>query len=114
VVSALTAATCVALDLWFSTARCSVSPPLYGLGIAVGVLSQVLAVALPVLVARHFPTESLKFQIRGVGLGIFLVVASVPVLSASLLYSDGIGKERSYRSVGYECHGPALTNGHGI
>jgi hypothetical protein len=111
--SALIAAACVALDLWFVTARCSVSPPLYPSGIAIGAFSQILAVALPVAVARHYSSEPLRFQLRGVWLGMFLVVASVPVLLASVLYSDGIGKERSYRSIGYECHGPALTN-HGI
>jgi hypothetical protein len=111
--SALIAATCVALDLWFVTARCSVSPPLFPSGIAIGALSQILAVALPVAVARHFSGEPLRFQLRGVWLGMFLVIASMPVLLASLLYSDGIGKDRSYRPIGYECHGPALTN-HGI
>jgi hypothetical protein len=112
--SAFIAAACLALDIWFAMARCSVSPPLYATGVAIGAFAQVVAVALPILVARHFPSESLKFQLRGVGLGLFLAVASVPVLQASLLYSDGIGKERAYRSVGIGCHGPALRPGHGI
>jgi hypothetical protein len=111
--SVLIAAACVGLDLWFGTARCSVSPPPYAAGVAIGALSQILAVAVPTLVARHFPSESPRFQLRGVGLGLFLAVASVPVLQASLLYSDGIGKERAYRSVGIACHGPALRPGHG-
>jgi len=112
--SALIAAACIGLDLWFATARCSASPPLYSVGIAIGALAQVLAVALPMFVARHFPSESIGFQLRGVGLGLFLALISVPVLLTSLLYSDGIGKERSYRSVGIVCHGPALRPGHGI
>jgi hypothetical protein len=74
---------------------------------------QVLAAALPMLVARHFPTESLKFQLRGVGIGLFLAFISVPMLQASLLYGDGIDKDGSYRSIGIECHGPALRSGYG-
>ena len=105
---------CVAIDLWFATARCSASPPLYVTGIVIGLCSQLIAVALPMFVARHFPSESLKFQLRSVGLGAFLVVTSAPVLLASLLYSDGIGKDKSYHSVGFECHGPALIRGRGI
>jgi hypothetical protein len=109
--SMLMAAACVALDLWFATARCAFSPPLYAIGVAIGAVAQVGAVALPMLVARHFPGESLKFQLRAVGLGVLLLVASVPVLLASLLYGDGIGKGKSYRSIGLQCHGPALTPG---
>ena len=112
--SALVAAACIGLDLWFATARCSVSPPLYAPGIAIGALSQILAVTLLMLVARHFPNESITFQLRGVGLGLFLAFVSAPVLLASLLYSDGIGKERTYRSVGIECNGPALIPRRGI
>lgn len=112
--SILMAAACVAIDLWFVTARCASSPPLYATGIVIGLCSQVIAVALPNLVARHFATESLKFQLRGIGLALFLLVGSAPVLLASLLYSDGIGKAKSYRSIGFECHGPALTPGRGI
>jgi hypothetical protein len=108
------ATACVAVDLWFLTARCAASPPLYVTGIVIGLCSQMIAVALPMFVARHFASESLKFQLRGLGLGAFLFVASVPVLLASLLYSDGIGKDKSYHSIGFECHGPALIPGRGI
>jgi hypothetical protein len=112
--SALIAAACIGLDTWFATARCSVSPPLYAPGIAIGALAQIVAVALLMLMARHFPNESIRFQLRGVGLGLFLAFVSAPVLLASLLYSDGIGKERTYLSVGIQCHGPALIPRRGI
>ena len=112
--SALIAAACIGLDLWFGTARCSVSPPLYAPGIVIGALAQVLAVALLMLMARHFPNESIRFQLRGIVVGLFLAVVSAPVLLASLLYSDGIGKERNYLSVGIQCHGPALLPRRGI
>jgi hypothetical protein len=112
--SVLIAAACIGLDLWFATARCSVSPPLYAPGIVLGALAQILAVALLMLMARHFPNESIRFQLRGIGVGFFLAFVSAPVLLASLLYSDGIGKERTYLSVGIQCHGPALIPRRGI
>ena len=52
--SALIVAACIGLDIWFATARCSVSPPLYAPGIAIGALAQIVAVALLMLMARHF------------------------------------------------------------
>ena len=67
--SILMAAACVSIDLWFSTARCDLSPPLYATGIVIGLCSQAIAVALPIVVARYFAGESLKFQLRGIGLG---------------------------------------------
>ena len=112
-VSALLVATFVALDFWFGTARCSVSPSVYGAGVVIGALSQILSVALPIIVVRNIPGASSRLRLRAVGLSLLLVVASVPVLQASLLYSDGIGKGRAYKSVGIECHGPALRPGHG-
>src|ERR1700744_3090041 len=90
--SVLITAACIGLDLWFATARCSVSPPLYAPGIVIGALAQILAVALLMVMARHFPNESIRFQLRGIGVGFFLAFVSAPVLLASLLYSDGIGK----------------------
>ena len=113
-VSAILAAMLIALDVWFATSRCSMSPPIYTVGIAIGALCQVFSVAMPIVLARHFPDESLRFQLRCLGLGLLLAFSSVPVLLGSLLYSDAIGKGRSYRSVGQECHGPALTPRNGI
>jgi hypothetical protein len=109
--AAFIAATCLGIDLWFVTARCSVSPPLYPTGIAIGAVAQTLAVSLPLLLARHFPDETSLFHLRCIGLGLFLAFTSVPVLRASVLFSDGIGKVKWYRSVGTACHGPVPSNG---
>jgi hypothetical protein len=112
--SAVLAAVFIALDLWFAASRCAASPPLYPTGMAIGGVSQVLCISMPIVLARHFSTESLRFHLRGLGLALLLAVSSVPVLLASLLYSDAIGKEKAYRSVGFECHGPALTPRNGF
>jgi hypothetical protein len=112
-IAALIAAACIGIDAWFATARCSVSPPAYLTGIAIGAVSQLFAVAMPLVVAKHFPEESIRFHLRGVGLGLLLGFASIFVLQESLLFSDVIGKARIEHSIGMACFGPASRSAHG-
>ena len=105
---------CIAVDVWFLASRCGASPPLFFLGIEIGAILQVLAVGVPLLAGRWFESETTRDHLRAAGIGAYCFIASIPVLQASILYSDGVGKDRAYRSVGIECNGPALRPGHGV
>jgi hypothetical protein len=106
-------AACVMLDVWFVSARCSASPPVFMTGIVLGGGLQLLSFGVPLLAVRWFDSASVGIHLRGAAIGALCLAFSVPVLQASILYSDGIGKDKQYRSVGLVCGGPALRSGYG-
>ena len=105
---------CIVMDVWYVIARCDASPPVYVSGAVLGLISQALGVGIPWLVLRWFKAEPWRFYRRYVGIGALCFCLSMMVLQASILYSDGIGQDKSYRSVGVACGGPALRPGYGV
>ncbi len=69
-----------------------------------GLVLQAIAVGIPYIVATRFPTEPLKFHVRGIVIAVLCLVWSMPVMKYSILFSDGIGREKSYKSVGEQCY----------
>jgi len=92
------------VDIGLFSVRCGASPAVFWTGLVIGFVLQVIAVGVPYVLSARFSTEPLKYHVRGIVIAGLCFIWSIPVLQHSILFADGIGHERGYRSVGEQCH----------
>ena len=93
----------LAMDGWFLASRCASSPPLHASALAVGVLLQAAAIAVPLLTNHFLGDHSLKVRLRMFAVGVFAGVISLPLMETALLFGDSIGEAKGFASAGYRC-----------
>jgi len=91
-------------DISFLLSRCSCSPQLHVSGVAVGLMVQAAAVAVPLAVDRHFHDSALGVRLRGFGIGLVVCLLSLPLMENPVLFGDSVGRAKGFPSAGYTCN----------
>jgi hypothetical protein len=98
----------VASDFYLVFSRCVASPGIGWTEVLFGALLQAAAVSVPLLVGAQLSAHPPAYRLKISSLGLLLLLFSLPLLQYGVLYSDAIGKEKGYRSVGLHCRAPLV------
>ncbi len=94
----------LALDGWIVSLRCPSSPDIDWSRFAFGMVLQVAAVAIPLVVAHVFSDSKPRERFPAALVAALVVAASFPMVYASVLLPDTIG-DKFFHSKGYACPG---------
>ena len=92
------------LNIWLSSLRCPASPDVDWSRFGFAATLQLAAVAIPIAAVRVYSDSKGQSRIYAAMVAAFLVIASVPMVRASVLLSDTV-QNKFYPSKGYECPG---------
>jgi hypothetical protein len=90
-------------DVSFAMSRCSFSPEIHVSALGLGALLQTTSVAIPLVVNRYLADRTPRYRLRFLILGALVCFWSLPVMETAVLYGDSVGKEKGFRSVGFQC-----------
>src|SRR4051812_24659542 len=93
----------VVADAWFSMSRCSFSPEIHIFAFALGALLQATSIAIPLIVNHYLTDQTPRYRLRFLIVGALVCFLSLPVMEAAVLYGDSVGKEKGFRSIGFQC-----------
>ncbi|HEV2607737.1 MAG TPA: hypothetical protein VGT79_07125 [Xanthomonadaceae bacterium] len=99
----------VIVDPWLFSLRCDLGPPVAWSPFFLGLLIQVIAVAVPFTVARVMWDEPAGRRLKYCSMAILLFVGSLLMVKDAILFSDAIGKGRGFQSRGLRCPVPPLV-----
>ncbi len=93
----------VVADVWFATSRCSLSPEIHASALGLGALLQTVSVVIPLIVNRYLSDQTPRYRLRFLILGTLAYFLALPVMETAVLYGDSVGKEKGFRSLGFQC-----------